>query len=251
MIFKNLSKVWESNKFASSWIIGAKDEENSLIEVTKFASKILSNNHNLPVENNPDFRIIRREKNTQLEDVKFIVIDQIREMQNFLNKTTSLNSYKVVVIYQAHLMNLSASNCCLKVLEETPKNSFIFLITSSPYLLMPTIISRCAKVYINDSLDNKFANDAEYQEFLSYLKDKKLFLKKLSGNFNKTDFQRLSDSVMFYFKSFDKASFDQSIISKYDKILKIISKTKELDLDPKVSAIMILEELNNICQGSK
>lgn len=242
MILNHLSNAWKSNKFASSWIISTRNEVKALEEVTSFSSNILSNTYNLPIENNPDFRVIKREKNSAGNESKFILIDQIREAQVFLNKTSSLNSYKVVIIYQAHLMNLNASNCCLKILEEVPKNSLIFLITSSASSLLPTITSRCAKLYINE-LSEPSIDESEYSAFLSYLQDKKLFVKKLTSDFDKQSFENFALCVIHYFSTMNKISITKSTLLKYDNIMKIISQTKALDIDHKVSAVIILEQL--------
>lgn len=247
MILEHLAGSWKSGKFASSWIISSQDEEKALEEVTEFASNIFANikNGNLPIENNPDFRIIKREKNTSGTESKFILIDQIREIQKFLNKTATLGAYKIIVIYQAHLMNINSSNCCLKILEEAPRNSFIFLITSAPSLLLPTIISRCAKLYLNNQT-KACIDEYEYLKFLSYLTDRNLFIKKMTSGFDKEDFEQFISCVIYYFSTIEKTSLTDSILFKYDNIINVIAKTKELDLDHKVSAIIILEQLSLI-----
>lgn len=245
MILEHLAHAWKSSKFAPSWIISNQDEEKALEKVTEFASSIFANtnNGNLPIAHNPDFRIIKREKNNTGTESKFIVIDQIREIQKFLNKTATLGAYKIVIIYQAHLMNINSSNCCLKILEEAPKNSFIFLITSAPSLLLPTITSRCAKIYINKRAE-ACVDESEYLEFLSFLSDRKLFVKKITSNFDKKSFETFASCVIYHFSRMDKSAMIDSTLFKYDNIIKIISKTRELDLDHKVSAIIILEELS-------
>jgi DNA polymerase-3 subunit delta' len=43
-------------------------------------------------------------------------------------------------------MNREAANCFLKTLEEPPAQSTLILITSSPHLLLPTLLSRCQRI---------------------------------------------------------------------------------------------------------
>jgi DNA polymerase-3 subunit delta' len=53
---------------------------------------------------------------------------------------------KVVIVDQAEKMNVNASNAFLKTLEEPPEGSIIFLISSKPDRLLPTIRSRCSRL---------------------------------------------------------------------------------------------------------
>lgn len=72
-----------------------------------------------------------------------IGIEQIRQIQHFLSKKPIQSSHNTVIIYDAHLLTLPAQNALLKVLEEPPGNSLIYLVTSSPDTLLPTVLSRC------------------------------------------------------------------------------------------------------------
>lgn len=252
MAFKHLIELWQSGKFPASWMIGTVDHASTLRDVTKFARHILEAPNDLPIENNPDFRIIQREENSSGELTKFIAVDQVRELQNFLNTTNTLSKYKIAVIYQADLMNINASNCCLKILEDTPKNSFIFLITTSPHSLLATIKSRCHKLYLGGDT-SKLQEPDSYEELLSYLHDKTIFLKKLSNKFDKETFYHLGKSALYLLNRAIKSdatalaaikySSHPQIILKYDRVSKIISDTVQADLDPRNSFILIIEEL--------
>jgi DNA polymerase-3 subunit delta' len=50
---------------------------------------------------------------------------------------------RVFIVAEAEKMNAEAANSLLKVLEEPPLFSQILLVTSNPYLILPTIKSRC------------------------------------------------------------------------------------------------------------
>lgn len=76
-----------------------------------------------------------------------IKIDQIRLAQDFISRTSLSDSYKIVLIEEAHYLNKEAQNCLLKSLEE-PKGKTVFvLITQYPDILLPTIVSRCARIF--------------------------------------------------------------------------------------------------------
>ncbi len=72
-----------------------------------------------------------------------IKVDQIRQLTTFFASTPHCSQHKLAVIYDAHLMNTSAANALLKVLEEPPATGTLFLLTDAKHRLLPTIRSRC------------------------------------------------------------------------------------------------------------
>jgi DNA polymerase-3 subunit delta' len=133
-----------------------------LKQIKNFAQKVF-NIPNLPIDNNPDFCVVER------DDTKSITIDQIRKLQSFLYSTSMVGEYKFAVIMEADLMNNNASNCCLKILEEPPRESYLFMLTKSPINLSATIRSRCHKIHI-PSLQDTYHNES-YKDFIDYLLD--------------------------------------------------------------------------------
>lgn len=73
---------------------------------------------------------------------KNIDIDQIRELRGRLRRHAAMGGYKIALIEDAHLMNVSASNALLKTLEEPTDKTIIMLVTPYPDALLPTIQSR-------------------------------------------------------------------------------------------------------------
>lgn len=73
---------------------------------------------------------------------KSIKIESIRDLERKISMT-SRSRHKVVIIDDAEALNKSAQNALLKVLEEPPENSVIFLIVHDKKKLLPTIVSRC------------------------------------------------------------------------------------------------------------
>lgn len=78
-----------------------------------------------------------------------ITVDSLRNSISFLEESSSNGKGKVLLINDAELMNVQASNALLKTLEEPPKDSLIILATYSASLLLPTIISRTVRLSIN------------------------------------------------------------------------------------------------------
>jgi DNA polymerase-3 subunit delta' len=85
----------------------------------------------------PDLQIIKLG-----EERKEIGIDSIRDLIHTIHKKPFLATLKSAIIDQADLMTAEASNALLKILEEPPGNANLFLVTSKPASLLPTIRSR-------------------------------------------------------------------------------------------------------------
>ncbi|MFA5202554.1 MAG: hypothetical protein WC110_09765 [Bacteroidales bacterium] len=58
------------------------------------------------------------------------------------------SSVKVMIIWLPERMNLPAGNKLLKILEEPPAGTYFFLVSEHPYLLLPTIRSRCMNIQV-------------------------------------------------------------------------------------------------------
>ncbi len=74
---------------------------------------------------------------------KNILVDAIRELETEANYRPYQATARFFIVDNADKMNDSASNALLKTLEEPPATTHIFLITSRPDALLPTIRSRC------------------------------------------------------------------------------------------------------------
>lgn len=71
-----------------------------------------------------------------------IKIEQIREIIKILS-LKNWGNYRIIIVDDAHLMTIQASNALLKSLEEPPPSTYFFLITNSEHSILPTIRSRC------------------------------------------------------------------------------------------------------------
>jgi len=60
---------------------------------------------------------------------------------------------KIAAVFEADRMNASTANCFLKTLEEPPRDTLIFLLTTRPYDLLPTIRSRCMNLRLPRQAD--------------------------------------------------------------------------------------------------
>ena len=78
---------------------------------------------------------------------QYIKIEQIRDLNRAISFKTVSGKYRVSLIRQAEMMTAEAANSFLKTLEEPPENNILILNVTEPQALLPTIVSRCQKVF--------------------------------------------------------------------------------------------------------
>lgn len=91
----------------------------------------------------PDFLRIEPE-----EAGKIIPVDAIRGLIGNLALKPQYSGRRVVLLSPAHQMNTASANSLLKTLEEPDEHTTLLLLTDSPQLLLPTILSRCQRLDI-------------------------------------------------------------------------------------------------------
>lgn len=104
--------------------------------------------------NHPDFRLLQPDAfaaEAEAEEGKKkasqqITIDQVRELDEFLNVGTHRGGLRIVLINPAEAMNRSTANSLLKSLEEPSPDTLFLMVSNEPMRLLPTIRSRCQLV---------------------------------------------------------------------------------------------------------
>ncbi len=86
----------------------------------------------------PDLRVIGL-----LDDAKSLLIDQVRELGEFMAVTSHYGRAKVAVLNPADAMTRGAANALLKLLEEPPPHALFLLVAQRMEGLPATIRSRC------------------------------------------------------------------------------------------------------------
>ncbi len=101
-----------------------------------------------------------------------ITVEDIRQTLGFLSLKTSLPC-KILVVSLAEQMNVNAQNAFLKTLEEPFDKTLIFLLTENPAKLLPTILSRCQKIYLHPmsvlELTKKIKQDYPEEENVQWI----------------------------------------------------------------------------------
>ncbi len=95
----------------------------------------------------PQLYHIKRTINDDTKRMRdMIVAKDVRSLHNFLALSSTDGGRRAVIIDSADEMNVQAANALLKMLEEPPARTTIFLISHQPSGLLPTIRSRCREL---------------------------------------------------------------------------------------------------------
>ncbi len=134
--------------------------------------------------------------------------DKNRGIINVLNETSLISNAKVIKINCAEKLNEEAQNYLLKILEEPPKNSHIIMLSSRPFKLKKTILSRLIRINIQRTgLKNEF-NGIKIDPLLSEILYKEYDLDAMSEK----EFNLLSDLFKETIESLDKFNFSKERI---------------------------------------
>lgn len=157
---KVLKSTLMNKNIVHSYLFYGADGIGKKIFAKEFAKMILCNGEEIKPcnncksciefdsNNNPDFFLIEPDGNS-------IKIDQIRQMQKSVLEKPIESSKKVYIIDNCHLMTKEAQNCMLKTLEEPQEYIVIILISSNENSILPTVKSRCTKIYFKELDDSE------------------------------------------------------------------------------------------------
>lgn len=259
MIKQYLEDHYNIGRLYSSYLVNTDGIELALEEVKSFiGDNILTSGE---LDRNPDYMYVQKADNI----AKNIAVDQIRKLQAFLYKTSVISGQKIAVIYAADQMNLNAANSCLKILEEPPGDTHLFLLTENAASLLPTIRSRCAKINHHYDASKKYSIDERFIYLLlksTSLSERLTFVKEFAAkdrdlwiNFSSSieallakfcrktvgsvvNLSALEQELLAQFKS----DSPQYLQFKYDEIKEMIDNTNNFDLDLRVSVTLLIDK---------
>ena len=156
-IIKKLIDVIKNNKLPNRILIsGSKSIGKSILgyHISNYLLSLHEQNpydfeHNRISNDNRSFKLINNLSHPNFVNIekkiekKYIEISQIRDLNNYINKSSFNNDLKIVLIDDAEYLSNSSGNALLKILEEPNNNvQFIIIYNNSKYIL-ETIKSRC------------------------------------------------------------------------------------------------------------
>ena len=130
-----------------------------------------------------------------------IKVDEVRKLSGFTTMTSANNGWRIALIDPVDQLNRNAANALLKILEEPPKKTLVFLISHTPGKLLPTIRSRC-RVLKMHTLEENIIEDLIDKYFSNFYDgDKRILTRYAEGSFGRVvDFCK-NDGLTIY-KSF-------------------------------------------------
>lgn len=100
---------------------------------------------------------------------KTIGIDEIRQLKNFLSVRPAKSPRRTVAILGADSLSDEASSALLKISEDPPEDALIFLVSRHEDNLLPTILSRFQKIYVNAGKKKEISRLLDSEEELEKL----------------------------------------------------------------------------------
>ncbi|WP_343486887.1 DNA polymerase III subunit delta' [Allomuricauda sp. d1] len=112
-----------------------------------------------------------------------IGVDEAHDIVKKLSLKSFEGGYKVLILWMAEKMNISASNKLLKLIEEPPEKTVLLLIAEDEEQIIQTIRSRCQVLHFNP-LPNDIIAQALQKKGVAYEEAYKIS-HEAHGNFNK------------------------------------------------------------------
>ena len=232
---KHFAKLIRENKLVHVYLLSGA-EGTGKIELAKWVAKgifCLNSQNGVPclkcsecnrIENNNHPDVV-----TIMPDGLSIKVEQIRYLKSEFNKSGVESDRKVFIIQDAQKMSIGAANSLLKFLEEPSGNITAFLLTSEPQKLLPTIISRCQEV--------------EMQQLTSGQLEQELISESISEK-NSHILANLAQSVVEAKKINDNENFDKILATVNNWYRKLLRK----DL---LSFVMIQSKIIGLIQNKE
>lgn len=154
------------------------------------------------------------------EDKKNISIDQVRDLIQNLSMSSFLDSYKIGLIKDAHLLTIEAANALLKTLEE-PKNKVVVFLTANNIDNLPeTIVSRCQLLRFTPS---------SVDDIYGYLVEEKNISRTAAKNYARLALGKLAIAL--------KYAEDESFYKNHLKEIDFFVSAVSADLNTRLSEI--------------
>jgi DNA polymerase III delta prime subunit len=145
----------------TSFIVTARNKEKRLSYINDYCAKLDIDRF--------DITFIEKD-NTTSKNTTSIGIEDVKNMQKKIFLRPIKSQTKAIVIEESHLLTPEAQNALLKVLEEPPMHTIIVLSAESKDSLLPTIISRCQVITLEEEkLELTPKELLEYIEFIKKL----------------------------------------------------------------------------------
>lgn len=154
--FEQLKRGWAEQRLAHAYLIGGSPSGAGLALVQSLLKLLYCEGaekpcgvcaacHRVERRQQPDITWLEPEKKSRI-----ISVDQIRELNRTLAQTAFSGGWKAGVILACDRLKEEGANAFLKTLEEPPGQTLLLLVTDQMQAMMPTIVSRCQRVVLDE-----------------------------------------------------------------------------------------------------
>ncbi len=143
---ERLTAAMESGRLAHAYLLNGPESSGKQWLAHRLAARLLEADAE-SVATHPDFHSVAPESKSRR-----IVIDQMRAMEQSIQRKPLIGRNKVAVIQDADRLQPQAANAFLKTLEEPPPGCHMFLLTTLPDAVLETILSRCISVPLRSAV---------------------------------------------------------------------------------------------------
>ena len=167
--FASLISLFKKKKLPNTILLNGQKGSGKATFVYHFINYILSINEDNKYStddfsidpNNINYKNICNETHPNffgldnLQKHENIKIEKVRNVMNFLNKSTYSSNIKIILIDSIDCLNIYSSNALLKVLEDSNDKTFFFLVNNNPQKILNTIKSRCIEFKFFFTIEEK------------------------------------------------------------------------------------------------
>lgn len=168
---KALLDAYRSGRIAHAWLIGGPPGIGKATLAYRMARFVLANpdpqspavrkatslavdaDHpvaqHIAAQAHADLLVLERVINEQTGKLFTVIrVDDVRRTVSFFGSTAGEGGWRVTIVDAIDDLQREGANALLKVIEEPPQRSLIFLISHSPGRELPTIRSRCRRLLL-------------------------------------------------------------------------------------------------------
>ncbi len=144
-----LYRAVERKMVGNSYLFAGPDGIGKSLFALEFARLLIGDSEKLKSGNHPDIHIYRPEGKIGMHS-----IDTMRQFNREVYLAPLEAPWKVFIIHDADRMLSYSANALLKTFEEPAQDSLIVLLSSTPENFLPTVLSRCRRVYFQPIEDD-------------------------------------------------------------------------------------------------
>jgi DNA polymerase-3 subunit delta' len=187
----------------------------------------------------------------EMTTLPIIGIDQIRAAKQESRLMLFKKGIRIFLISQAEKMTVPAANSLLKLLEEPPEDTVIFLTTTVSRQLLSTIVSRCQQIQLDMLVEKDIIEALTLRWNVAF--DKAQFLAKMSGGSLQRAlelFEGNFEQKREYALELLEAVLQRDTIAQldtFDSFLKNVKKPEVQDIFQML--LMLLRDLRSIRSG--